>query len=82
MTVRLTMDKRIRMHALQGRSKYIIREIGSLIGLLVSSFPAVMCEPLHYRQLKQEKSNAIKDNNTDYEALMSLSTDAKTKLQW
>ena len=38
--------------------------------------------PLYYRQLEQEKSHGIKDNNGNYEAFMSLSTDAKTELQW
>ena len=41
-----------------------------------------MYGPLYYRQLEQEKSHAIKDNNGNYEAFMSLSTDAKTELQW
>ena len=86
MTVRLTMEKKQKIKntctALQERSKYITREIASVIGLLISSFPAVMYGPLYYRQLEQEKPHAIKDNNGNYEAFMSLSTDAKTELQW
>ena len=41
-----------------------------------------MYGPLYYRKLEQEISHAIKDNNGNYEAFMSLSTDAKTELQW
>ena len=86
MTVRLTMEKKQKIKnactALQDRSKYIIREVASVIGLLVSSFPAVMYGPLYYRKLEQEKYHAIKDNNGNYEAFMSLPTDAKTELQW
>lgn len=56
MTVRLTMEKKQKIKnactALQERSKYIIREVASVIGLLVSSFPAVMYGPLYYRQLE------------------------------
>ena len=48
----------------------------------VSSFPAVMYGLLYYRKLEQEESHAIKDNNGNYEAFMSLSTHAKTELQW
>ena len=68
--------------ALQGRSKYSIREVASVIGLLVSSFPAVMYGPLYYRQLEREKSLAVKYNNGNYEAFMSPSSDAKTELEW
>ena len=41
-----------------------------------------MYGPLYYRQLEREKSHAIKDNNGNYGAFMSLSPDAKTELQW
>ncbi|KAK2564155.1 hypothetical protein P5673_012393 [Acropora cervicornis] len=57
-------------------------EVASVIGLLVSCFPAVTYGPLHYTQLEKEKSQAIKDSNGNYEAFMSLSTDVKTELQW
>ena len=86
MTVRLTTKKKQKIKnactALQERSKYTIREVASVIGLLVSSFPAVMYGPLYYRQLEREKSLAIKDNNGNNEAFMSLSSDAKTELEW
>ena len=86
MTVRLTIEKKQKIKnactAMQERSKYTIREVASVLGLLVSSFPAVMYGPLYYRQLEREKSHAIKDNNGNYEAFMSLSPDAKTELQW
>lgn len=85
MTVTLTIEQKKIKDActvLQERSKYSIREVASVLGLLVSSFPAVMYGPLYYRQLKQEKSHAIKDNHSNYEAFMLLFTDAKTELQW
>ena len=56
MTVRLTIEKKQKIKdactALQETSEYTIREVASVLGLLVSSFPAVMYGPLYYRQLE------------------------------
>ena len=63
MTVRLTTEKKQKIKnaytARQETLKYIVRELASVIGLLVSSFPAVMHGPLYYRKPDQDKFHAI-----------------------
>ena len=56
-----------------------IREVVQVIGLIVSSFPAVQYAQLHYRTLESEKIHALKGN---YESTMTLSQMAKTELTW
>ena len=76
MVIKLTMEKKQKVmnacKALQVQSKYTIQEVASVIGLLVSTFPAVMYGPLYYRQLERDKSLALKDKRGNYEALLSL----------
>ena len=62
---------------LQRQPTYTIREVAKVIGLLVSSFSAVMHGPLHYRQLERDKSIATKDSKGNYDTPMSLSPEAK-----
>ena len=86
MTIKLTSDKKQKvMHAcktLQLTATHTIREVARVLGLIVSSFSAVMHGPLHYRQIEREKSLAVKTNKGDYDSQMSLSLQAKTELQW
>ena len=42
------------------RKKFTIREIASLIGTLVSTFPGVELWPLYYRSLERDKDLALK----------------------
>ena len=60
----------------------IIREVAQVIGLIVSSFPAVQYAQLHYRTLESEKIHALKVNAGNYEFTMTLSQMAKTELTW
>ena len=60
----------------------IIREVAQVIGLIVSSFPAVQYAQLHYRTLESEKIRALKVNAGNYEFTMTLSQMAKTELRW
>ena len=59
-----------------------IRELAQVIGLIVSSFPAVQYAQLHYRTLESEKIHALKVNAGNYESTMTLSQMAKTELTW
>ena len=68
--------------ALQRQPTYTLREVAKVIGLLVSSFSAVMYGPLYYQQLERDKSIATKDSKGNYNTPMSLSPEAKMESQW
>lgn len=59
-----------------------IREVSELIGLMVSSFPGVMHGALFYRQLELDKAMALKVNNGNFDAPMTLSDTSKSDLNW
>ena len=59
-----------------------IRDVGQVIGLMVSSAPAVELCMLFYRTLENEKMDALKENHGDFDARMELSASAKSDLQW
>ena len=86
MTIKLTDEKKLKIKnackTLQIKSQYTIREVAKVIGLLVSSFSAVMYGPLYYRELERDKSIAVKDSQGNYDGPMSLSLEAKSELQW
>ena len=56
-----------------------IRSVSKVIGLLVSTFPAVIPGPMHYRQLEREKARALHQVD-NYNAPMTLSPFAKKEL--
>ena len=86
MTVTLTEEKKQKILNLidQVLSKQFvkIRLVASLIGNLVSSFPASFYGPLYYRKIEIEKSKAVKENRGNYEKYMTLSNDSKSEIQW
>jgi len=60
-----------------------IREVAQvIIGLIVSSFPAIQYAQLHYRTLESEKIYALKVNAGNYEFTMTLSQMAKREFTW
>ena len=59
-----------------------IREVAQVIGLLVSSLPAVQYGPLFYRSLEIDKNTALQQNNGNYEANMTLSSESISELRW
>ena len=63
-------------------SKRSIREVGEVIGLIVSSFPAIKLARLDYRHLEYYKVNALKENLSDFDAACPLSQEAKDELEW
>jgi hypothetical protein len=54
------------------QTSIIIRELASLIGTLVSTFPGVELGPLHYRTLEHDKGLALKRSNGNFGSEMSL----------
>jgi hypothetical protein len=58
----------------------IIRDVAQC--KLVASFVAVKYGPLFYRNLEQDKSNALKQNKGDFDQLMRLSAKAIRELLW
>ncbi|CAB4025485.1 Transposon Tf2-6 poly, partial [Paramuricea clavata] len=86
MTITLTDEKKQKIvkacKALQRQQNHTIREVSKVIGLMVSSFSAVIYGPLYYRQLERDKSLAVKDHKGNYDAPMALSPVARIELQW
>ncbi|XP_068671103.1 uncharacterized protein [Montipora foliosa] len=63
-------------------SKRSVREVAEVIGLIVSSFPAIKLARLHYRHLQFSKINALKENLNNFNAACSLSQGVKDELEW
>ena len=59
-----------------------IRELASLIGTLVSTFPGVEFGPLYYRALERNKDFALKTSKGDFDAELCLSPASIHELNW
>ena len=86
MSVTVTQEKKDNLkaccsHLLQ-RHTMKIREVAKVIGLIVSSFPAVKYGQLHYRQLENDKKVALAASRGHYDSDMCLSTSAKDEPHW
>jgi len=62
--------------------QFIIPEVASFLGTLVSSFPGVQFGPLHYRQVEVDKERDLKLNQGNFDALMTLSSDSSSEACW
>jgi hypothetical protein len=58
-----------------------VREVAQLIGLIVSSFPAVFYGPLYYRNLERDKVLALSKNDS-FDDDIHLSNDACDDILW
>ena len=67
---------------LKAKNKPLISEVAKVIGTLVSNFPGVQYGPLHYRQLENDKSSALKTNRGSYNSPMRLSHGSLQELDW
>ena len=86
MTVKLTTEKALKLKTaclenLKANSP-LIRDVARLLGLMTSSFPGVMYGPLHYRALEMNKTFALKLNKGNFDRSMTLSSEAKSDIQW
>ena len=59
-----------------------IRELAHVIGLIVSSFPALKSARLYYRDLEVCKLAALSSSDGDYNAIVYLSQLARDSLRW
>ena len=59
-----------------------LQEIAEVIGLIVSSFPGVMYDPLYYRALESAKSEGLRAAKGNYSFKIALPSEAKLELQW
>ena len=59
-----------------------IREVASVVGLMVSSFAGVYYGPLFYRSLENIKTDALQANGWDLEGKVTLSPLCKQDLLW
>ncbi|MCG7879115.1 MAG: reverse transcriptase domain-containing protein [Candidatus Thiodiazotropha endolucinida] len=59
----------------------VIRNLASLIGLLVHAFYAVLEAPLHYRALERDKVRGL-DSSYDFDRSVNLSADSVSELKW
>ena len=86
MTVRLTLKKISKIVTMCENflcpREFTIREIASLIGTFVGTFPGVEFGPLYYRNIKYDKDTALKSAFGDYEHKMCLSADSRADLKW
>lgn len=87
MTVCLTTKKREKISQLclefrQPNKYFTIRQVAMLIGTLVSSFPGVEYGPLYYRDLESDKDLYLKNNNGNFDGLMTLSKDSLREVNW
>ena len=64
------------------KKKHTIRQMATVIGTLVSSFPGVEYGPLYYRHLEDNKKRELVFNKGDWECDMSLDAAALNELRW
>ena len=80
MTVSLTPEKvnhiKEKCFGLLSNVNMTIHDLAEVIGLLVSSFPGVLHDPLFYRHLENDKTIALRENKGNYYAPTKLSEKA------
>ncbi|KAK2552743.1 hypothetical protein P5673_026180 [Acropora cervicornis] len=64
------------------KTEMTIRETAQVIGLIVSSIPAVHFGELYYKNLEKDKVLALQTGKGNYDAPSYLSKDAKADLSW
>ena len=86
MTIRLLPVKAERVwlacQSLLDKSQMTIREVAQVIGLMVSSFPAVQFGELYYRALERNKILALQESRGNYDAPMYLSNESRSEIAW
>lgn len=86
MTVTLTDERKENIlyecKKLHKKSEASIRNVASVIGLIVSSFSAIEFGPLHYRSLERNKIDALKCSRGNFDSLMYISDQMKDDLSW
>lgn len=86
MTVTLTEDRacslRVHCSELLRKQQPSIRDLAQVVGKIVASFPAVKYGPLHYRCLEEDKKEALRRNQGNFDKTCFLSLESKAELHW
>ena len=86
MSVRLSASKSAKVQAACRKllqSEHIsIQDAADVVGLLLSSLSAVQYGESYYRKLKIDKKFALRQNQGDFDAPMTLSDNSKSELLW
>ena len=86
MTVFMKSDKAEKVKTaicqLLKKEKPLVREVASVVGLMVSCFPGVKYAPLYYRALENDKTDVLKQNGWNHDDHMHISDLAKKDLTW
>lgn len=86
MTVKITPERvsKLRETAIKilNSDRTTIRQVAELVGLMVSSFHGVAHGPLFYRLIDNEKSLALARSRGNFDALMKLSSNSISDIQW
>ena len=86
LTVTLPTEKKISIQEeclkLIGMTKPSIRQVASVIGKVVATFPASEFGPLWYRALERDKIWALRVNHGHFDRTMNLSREALVELEW
>ena len=69
-------------HHLLVSQSITLQNLASLIGLLESSRPAIWRAPLHFRHLQSDLIRGLQMNQESYDALITLSLNARVQLAW
>ena len=59
-----------------------LRLLASLIGTLVSVFPAVEYGPLYYRTLEHQKIEGLHTNYGNFESIVNINSEMKFQIRW
>ena len=66
------------------KSNPTVKMLASFLGFCQSTLPAIAVAPLHFRNLQSDMIQALKGSNgrKGYQAVVRLSPEAKTELEW
>ena len=85
MTISLSQTKRLYIQQLIDKTLaaqiLTIKELTSVIGTMVASFPRVKYRHLFYRELEFLKTESLKESN-NYQHKVKLNSNCRAELQW
>ena len=58
------------------------RDVAEVIGKMVASFPGAQLGPLYYRQLENDKIQALREKSGNFDRPMVISGTARADLKW
>ena len=86
MTVPMKSDKAEKVKTaicqLLKKERPLVREVASVVGVMISCFPGVKYAPLYYRSLENDKTDVLKQNGWNHDAHMHIYEQAKRDLTW